>query len=184
MADFFSNFKSSTPDRQLLGEVTNHPVTLVRWEEINSLANYDGTIKDNEPGYADSTPQVLGIFMSTEGAGTLVYRFNGCGYYKMHELTKKQIESGKIFEVDGYACIKKSDGRFYRIESPQKTKDCYSILSEMFAAFGLPAGTGIEGLDQIVADRAVALITTKQTMYDGRPQIKIKRFRKAVKVNG
>lgn len=179
--NFFNNFKSSAPDYKNLGEVKDHPVRLVRAELTDSRTNFDGTEKENLPDYADATEQLACVFISEEGQGSIVHRYNGAGYVKFAELSEKQKQSGKFTEIDGYACIKKGQD-FVRIEDEEKTKACANIMSQMFDAFGLEAGSGMEDLNTVIEERRVALITVSKEIWNEKEQYRVARLRKARKV--
>lgn len=177
MNDFFENFKSEQSENKNLGVVKDHPVRIVRYEKSDSRANFDGTVKEREPKYADATPQLICVFVSAEGKGGIVHRYNGAGYYKFAELTEKQIQAANIINVDGYACVKKKEG-YIRIEHPEKTKACRDILSNMFNAFGLPEGSGLPSLDIAIQEQRIALLSTVAEEYNDRTQIKVQRLKK------
>lgn len=177
MEDYFSKFKSQTPSKRNIGSVKNHPVRLAKWEETDSFTAFDGTEKDETPGYSDPTPQIVCIFVSLQGQGGIIERFHGCGYYRYSELSEKQIKSGNVYDINGYACVRKGD-EFVRIEDPQRTKACVSILSQMFHAFGLPPGSGINDLDRVIAEGRSALVTIQEEVYEGRKRMRVKGFKR------
>ena len=175
--NFFQNFKSEAPEYKNLAEVQDHPVRLVRAELTDSRTQFDGTEKENLPDYVDATEQLACVFVSAEGKGSIVHRFNGTGFTKYDELTAEQKKSDKIINIDGYACVKKGED-YVRIQSEERTKACQNILNNVFDAFQIPAGSGMESLNDVIEERRVALITITKDEYQGKEQYRVARLKK------
>jgi hypothetical protein len=95
------------------------------------------------------------------------------------ELTKKQLESGKYQDVEGYACLTDKKGNVLRVEDPERTKSCHNILSQLFNSLGLPEGSGIDALENAVEQGTELLIDVKAEEYEGKTQLRVAKTRKA-----
>lgn len=175
--NLFQSYKSAESEFKQLEPCTDHPVYLARYGMINSFQNIDGTNKTKLPAWEDSTPQVFGILVSTQGKGSIVVRWNGCGYEKYEDLTKAQVDSGKFEKAGDYA-ITKVNGHMVRKENKANTESCRNILDQLFSAMQLPLESGIDTLDEVVEDQRPFLITVTKTVYDGKDQFRASRYKK------
>ncbi len=175
--NLFQTYKSAESEFKQLEPCVDHPVYLARWGTINSFQNIDGTNKTKLPAWEDSTPQVFGIMVSTSGKGSIVVRWNGCGYEKYEDLTKAQMDSGKFEKAGDYA-ITKVNNHMVRKENKANTESCRNILDQLFGAMQLPLESGIDSLDEVVESQRPFLITVTKSDYDGKPQYRASRYKK------
>jgi hypothetical protein len=181
MENYFSDLVVEKPEFSLLPEGDN-VVRLIRFEEVDSFTNYDGTEKTNEKGWDDATPQLAITVVAAEDgkSGGLSHRFNGMGFVKYDELTDKQKQSDKYMNVDGYACEKKGD-QVVRILDPERTKSCKNILMQFANAAGCEPGVSLaDGLNKAIADGHTFTTTVTVEEYDGKDQHRLTSFKKAV----
>ena len=174
----FSSYVSKAPEFQKLGEGT-HNVRLVSVKETDSAHNYDGTLKENLPEYADATEQLAITVVSTEGKGGMTHRLNAEGYTKFADLTDEEIKSKKFINVNDYACAKNKAGQLVRVPDEKKTKSCDNIMDQFMAATGLPEGSSIEDLDEVIQSKAEFQVVVINDEYEGKDQYRIKSFKKA-----
>ena len=178
MSSIFKNYSSSTPEFQQIGEVTRHSFRLSAFKLLDSFQNYDGSDKEELPVWEDPVPQLAVVAVSTEGKGGITHRFNGCGYVKFDDLSKKDVESGKFEDVKGYAVTEK-DGHKVRKEDPVKTQSCLNILNQFYSALGMKEGSSIDDLNRAIEDGYTFMADVVNDPYDGRDQFRLTRFRKA-----
>ena len=174
----FASYQSKAPEFQKLSEGT-HSVRLVSVKETDSAHNYDGTLKENLPEYVDSTEQLAITVVSTEGKGGMTHRLNAEGYVKFAELTDEEIKSKKFTNVNGYACARNKAGKLQRIPDEKKTQSCDNIMDQFMASTGLPEGSSIDDLDNVIQSKAEFQVVVINDEYDGKDQFRIKSFKKA-----
>lgn len=186
MNGIFGNFKSERPNFTQLPEGKMN-LRLVAVILLNSFLNHDGTEKpaDKRKGWADPTPQlaitVIGEFMNKDGKpikGGMTHRLNGLGYKTYDTLTKKQIESGKFQNIETYACQTDKDGNIVRIVDETKTEQCRNILNELFAALGLPDGSGVDKLEEAAKATKEFTATIVKDIYQDKENYKLTKYRK------
>jgi len=175
------NYQSKAPEFQKLTK-GEHTVRLVSYKPTNSFRNYDGTVKSNLPAYTNPTEQLAITVVSVAGRGGLTHRLNMDGYVRTKELTGAELESGKFIDVDGYACAKDpASGKLVRLTDEARTATCEGILDQMFAALGIPVGSGIDALDEAIQDKKefVVNVTREEFGPEGKEQLRIGSFKKA-----
>lgn len=177
-SNFFQNFQSKAIEFNQLQPGKDIKVRINRFVFTDSRHEFDGTRKSELPDYADATPQVAVVFVSTEGKGVITNRYNGCGYVRYAELTADQIKSSKYIDVDGYACIKNKQDELVRIEDPERTRSCENILSQLFAGAGLEEGSTMDDLQNAVEENRELLIDVKAEEYEGKTQYRVARTKK------
>ena len=167
------NFKSEDVSSAVL-PAGRHAVKLVSWAIIHSMANNDGSPKqDKTTEYADVTPQVYTVFGSTENKGAIAHRFQLEGYKHYDDLTVKQKESGKFTcSEDGYAMVEKN-GQFFRVVDEENTAAAHRILSQAMKGMNIPVGSGIDALDDVVEDARVFDVVVKEKEYEGRVRFEV-----------
>ena len=174
----FSSYQSKAPEFQKLGEGT-HTVRLVSVKETDSAHNYDGTLKENLPEYTDATEQLAITVVSTEGKGGMTHRLNAEGFLRFADLTDEEIKSKKFTNVNEYACARNKANKLVRIPSEKKTAQCDNIMDQFMASTGLPEGSTIADLDDVIQSRAEFQVVVVNDEYDGKDQYRIKSFKKA-----
>ena len=181
MNGIFGGFKSEKPSFTQLPE-GKLSLKLVAVILLNSFLNHDGTEKpaDKRKGWADSTPQLAITVISADPAikGGMTHRLNGLGYKTYDMLTKKQLESGKFQNIEGYACITDKDGNIVRVVDEAKTEQCKNILNELFSALGLPEGSGVEELKAAAGVQAEFVATVVKDVYQDKENYKLTKYRK------
>jgi hypothetical protein len=179
MSDFFKNFKVSKPEFNLL-PVGDHVVRLIRAEEVTSFQQFNGDEKIELPAWKDATPQLATTIVAAEEgkSGGLTHRFNGRGYLKMSELSKKQLASGDYEDVQGYACSMNSDDQLVREVSEQHTKECANIINQFANALGVKEGSKLgPALQKAIADQTKFRVTVVNEPYKDKDQFRLSRFR-------
>lgn len=173
-----SSYKSKTPEFQKLEE-GDQIVRLASYKETDSFHNYDGTMKDPLPDYSNPTEQLVITVVSTSGKGALTHRLNLDGFVRFSELTEKEVRSGKFEDVLGYACAKDPKTKeLVRLTDEARTRTCEGILDQMFAAMNVSEGSGIEALDEAIADKAEFVVRVTREEYEGKDQYRIGAFKK------
>lgn len=179
-----SNYKSKTPEFNRLPEGWN-TVRLAKVVETDSFHNYNGTLKENLPQYSDPCEQLAATFVSTANPskGAMTHRFNLIGYTRFNELSDAMIKSGKFTDVGGYACaVNKRTDKLERIEDKARSAKCIGIVDQLFAALGLPEGSGIDALDDAISERLELDVNVVNEPYDNgegtTDQFRISQFRK------
>ena len=170
---YFKGMKVTEPTYRNLGSGM-HLVKMTLAEETNSFVNFDGTLKAKLPKWSDPTPQIVCRFAGEDGS--IFHRFNGAGYRRFDELSEEEIKSGKYSNVDGYACTTKN-GKFYRVQDPDRTEQAISILSQALMAFGVNPDTDIiEAFEQVIADSTEINIRIEAEVYNGKDQYEVTQF--------
>jgi hypothetical protein len=188
MNDYFKEFKSSEPLYPEFKQCPEgeHEFKIKMSRGIDSFTNANGKQKDNLPEWVNPTPQILLLLEATDGSGQHYHRLNGCGWKKMEDLTKAELESENFSESHGYAIKLDEKGEnWIRIEKPENTEACGNILNQFFYALGLPYGTTLDkGLERAKADGYVFMATiTKEAYQDPESgkesdQFRMKNFRR------
>lgn len=174
-----SGYTSKAPEFQKLDKGDQN-VRLVSYKETDSFHNYDGSIKENLPSYTNPTEQLVITVVSTSGKGGLTHRLNLDGYTRFSELTPKEVASNKFVEVDGFACAKDTKtGKLVRLTDEGRTTTCEGIIDQMFAAMQIPAGNGIEALDEVIQEKREFIVNVTKEDYQGKDQFRIGSFKKA-----
>jgi len=174
----FGTFVSERPQVNLL-PVGDNDVELVRGFITHSGLNADGSVKDrSDKPYADHCPQ-YGIVLKGE-EGVMTVRLNGMGYYRTDDFDPDELKAQGIVDGDGYAMIEK-DGQHVRLQHEQRTEDCKNILNQVFAAFGIEEGSG---LDALVPGLRCVVTVKEETWVDPvtnqeKPQRKVAVWKKA-----
>jgi len=182
MKNEWSSFKTSKPEFNLLSE-GEHMLRIIRYEQLNSFQQYNGSAKENLPAYANACPQLaITVVAAEEGkSGGLTFRLNRVGFVKMSELPDK--EQKKYEDIDGWACKKDEDGDLVRIVDPEKVKSCENIANQFAAALQVPEGSDfIEALDSAIEEKTVFRGTVSIEDWDGSDQHRLGRFRAVSKV--
>ena len=170
----FAKITGAASEFQALPE-GKHNVVLTKYAEIDSFTNHDGTAKDHNHEYADSTPQFIITCKSIDGKGSIMHRLNGCGFLKYSELTDAQIKSGNYHDCEGYACIENKQGLLVRILHKERTAIAERMFAEfLFATSGLDGD--ISGLEDVVADAEPFTIKVTTEVFDKKPHAVISNF--------
>jgi hypothetical protein len=102
------------------------------------------------------------------------------GYTPFSKLSAEQIESGDYVDINGYACmLNPATNKLERLEDDQNEEVCDGILDQFFASLGVPEGSGIEALDEVIASKKIFSINVTNEPFEGRDQLRISRFMKA-----
>lgn len=179
MNDFFMNKKVEKPLFNLL-PTGEHLVRLIRAEETNSFAQFNGEAKSNLPEWKDATPQLAVTVVAAEAgkSGGLTHRLNGRGYIKYDELSDEQKASGEYEDINGYACSLNEDGLMVREESAAHTKECSNILNQFAAAIGAKEGETLgEAITRAIAKQVQFKVTVINDPYEGKEQLRMQRFK-------
>lgn len=181
MNGIFGNFKSEKPSFTQLPE-GKLSLKLVAVILLNSFLNHDGTEKpaDKRKGWADPTPQLAITVISNDPLikGGMTHRLNGLGYKTYDSLTKKQLESGKFQNIEGYACQVDKDKNIVRIVDEAKTEQCKNILNELFGALGLEEGSGVTELVAAAKVQTPFVATVVKDIYNEKENYKLTKYRK------
>ena len=171
----FTNYQSKPVVSNLL-PVGEHRVRIIEAFETDSFTSHDKTRKDKEFGWENPTDQFLIHVASVENKGSLIHRLQGQGWKKFDALTDEEIKSKKYQNIDGYACIKTKTG-LARIEDEAKTLQCNRIFDRLMNAVGAPEGSGIDVLDQAIADKTEFMVVIVNDEYEGKDSLKIASFK-------
>lgn len=179
-ANAFDAFTSVEVKSRVFGKGT-HEAYLSTVSFSDSFTASDGSEKNISHEWTKPTPQVI-VFFKNDSGNAIMRRYNMLGYDKRDDLTDKQWQSGKYtISEDGFV-LKAGE----RIVNKEKTAACHRILSELFAAVGLPAGSGLNDLTDIVSDKPKVLITVEEgETTNGNKSFevtKVKKFKVAVNV--
>jgi hypothetical protein len=170
----FDSFVSVETKSRVFGEGT-HEAALTTVTFSDSFSNVDGSAKeyDTPPEWTKPTPQVITFFKNGENA--IMKRYQMLGYDKRQDLTDKQWESGKYtISEQGYVLLKGE-----RVVNKEKTASCHKILSELFAAVGLPAGSDLNDLVEAAEDEPMVKITVKEDVTtNGNKSFEVTKVRK------
>lgn len=175
MTEAAKNFQSVETSSEVL-PAGQHNVQIVGLAISHSFANYDGSLKDKTFEWETPTPLVMVTF--ADGSRAIVHRYHILGYKKYEDLTAKQKESGDYEpSEEGYA-LKDGD----RIVDEDNTAAAQRILSQVFSAVGLKAGSTLDDLDNLVKAReAECRITVEEAETpDGKKYLEVKSV-KAIK---
>jgi len=171
----FSSYQSK-PVVSILLPVGEHRVRMIEAFETDSFTSHDKTPKDKEFGWINPTDQLLIHVASVENKGSLVHRLQGQGWKKFDALTDEEVKSKKYQNVDGYACIKTKEG-LMRVEDETKTAQCSRIFDRLMNALNLPEGSGIDAIDQAIADKTEFMVIVVNDEYEGKDNLKIASFK-------
>jgi len=170
----YTSKESSKQDKLGTGE---HIVSVVEWMPTHSRVKWDGSEKDNLPGFADATPQ-LGLMFQNED-GVAWYRANMRGFKRWEELTEEQ-QADDLYEKvvlgsTAYAC-KTVKGQLVRVADKKRTADALSIVDQIMSAVGMTGEKIGDAMDTVVAEEIKLRISISIEDYDGKPQTRIKGF--------
>ena len=177
--DFFSNFKVSKPEFNLL-PAGEHVVRIVRSESTTSFNQFDGTEKSDLPAWNDPTPQLaITVVAAEEGkSGGMTHRLNGRGYVKMSELTAEQLASGDFQDENGYACTINNENLLVRVVSEKHTQECANILNQFANALGIKEGSKLDkGIEDAKDKGTKFVINIVNKPYGGKDQLRIEKFK-------
>jgi hypothetical protein len=181
----FSSYSSKAVVSNLL-PVGEHRVKVIQGIEVDSFTSHDGSKKDKEYPWVNPTDQFLIHVVSVEGKGSLIHRLQGQGFKKFQDLTDEEIKSKKFTNLEGYACIKGKLG-MERVLDAVKTAQCDRIFDRFMGAIGAPEGSGLDFVDQAIADKTEFMVIVTNDEYEGKDQLKISGFKPVsadvVKVN-
>jgi hypothetical protein len=173
------SYKSKAPEFQQLKE-GDHNVRLVRFQATDSFHNFDGSLKNNLPAYTNPTEQLVITVVNAAGKGGITHRLNLDGYVRYGELTEKELKSGKFVDIGGYACAKDpKTGEIKRVTDEARTATCEGMLDQFMAATGLPVGSSVDDLDDVIESKAVFGVRVTKETYEEKDQYRIGSFRKA-----
>lgn len=174
-----TDYKSKAPEFQQLKE-GDHNVRLVRYQPTDSFHNFDGSLKENLPEYVNPTEQLVITVVSAAGRGGITHRLNLDGYVRYSELSDKELKSGKFIDINGYACSEDpKTEEIKRVTDEARTATCEGMLDQFMAATGLPVGSGIDDLDEVIASKKEFGIRVTKEVYEDKAQYRIGSFRKA-----
>ena len=171
----FSSYSSKAVVTNLL-PVGEHRVKIIQGMEIDSFTSHNGDKKEKEYPWENPTDQYLIHVVSVEGKGSLIHRLQGQGLKKFQDLTDEEIKSKKFTNLEGYACIKTKTG-YARVEDSAKTAQCDRIFDRFMNALGAPEGSGLDFVDQAIADKTEFMIIVTSDEYDGKDQRRISGFK-------
>ncbi len=171
--------KESSQDRLPAG---NHVVSIVDWRVLHSRIEWNGDPKAKLPEFSDSTPQLGVMFRGKEGIA--FHRFNIWGFARFDELTDEQQGSDKfakvVFGETVYACKVQGDGQLVRIRDKKRCADAESIIDQFMASVGKTGVSIGDAMADLVASEHELTITVEDDEYNGKDQLKVTRFNKAV----
>ena len=178
------NYQSQAPEYQKLPKGDNR-VRLVSYKATDSFHNYDGTLKDVLPKFVNATEQlIITVVAIIAGLGGLTHRLNLDAYLRWKDLSQAEVDSGKFVEIpegdEIYAgAIDPKTKKLVRLTDEGRTKTCIGILDQMMAAMQVPIGSGIEVLDDVIAEKREFIVNVAVTEYQGKKQHRILGFKKA-----
>lgn len=143
-----TGFVSSETGSEVL-KPGEHITTIVKMRVLDSFQALDGSAKNKEFEWKTPTPLVAITFAADNRA--IVDRFHLLGYKKYDDLTPEEKESGgyTVSEEGNYA-IKDGD----RIVDDENTKAAHNKLSRLFNVIGLPVGSTLEDLKEMIRERS------------------------------
>jgi hypothetical protein len=171
----FSSYSSKAVVSNLL-PVGEHRVKCIQGIETDSFTSHAGEKKDKEYPWVNPTDQFLIHVVSVEGKGSLIHRLQGQGLKKFADLTDEEIKSKKYTNLEGYACIKTKLG-MERIEDKVKTASCDRIFDRFMNALGAPEGSGLDFVDQAIANKTEFMVIVTNDEYEGKDQLRISGFK-------
>jgi hypothetical protein len=175
-----SSYKSKAPAFNRIG-LGDQAVRIASVHETDSFHQYDGTLKANLPAYSNPCSQVVLTVVALDGSGALSHRLQFEGFDKFSELTTEQVQSGNYVDVDEYVCmIDPKTGLLVRCISDERTAICEGIIDQLFAALGLPVGSGFDAIEEAIALKTPMIVTVVNDKYDGKDQYRIAKFKKYV----
>jgi len=165
-AKIAASFISEEVTSRVLG-LGDHRCVLTKAVITHSMMTNKGEVKENkETEYEDVTGQVYVEFGSTAGEGAIAHRYQLEGFVAYEDLTPKEKESGRFTaSSEGYAMIQKN-GKFFRINSEEKTAACHRILSQAFKVFGLPTGSTLENVQDVIDNKTEFIVNVKMNKHD------------------
>lgn len=177
-----ASFVSEEVSSQVL-PAGEHRCVLLKAYVIHSMMDNKGNPKENKTTeYQDVTTQVYTEFGSTENKGAIANRYNIEGFLAYDKLSDEEKESGKFTcSEDGYAMIEKN-GKFYRVNSEENTAAAHRILSDAFKAMGIPVGSGLEAMDDVIAEKREVIVVVKDNDYNGKTTQVVSHLKTAVAV--
>lgn len=177
------NYVAKEPRPRLLTEGV-HQVSLLSWLEVNSfLAIKDGKIAGPKTKVFPWINPIDELYVVVGNAdGVAGYRHNLSGCPRFTELSDRQLATGKFVDKNGYAC-EITDAGIVRLEDPDRTAKCESILDSILWACGANTGESASN----VLDRAIALkiqfrVTVIKEVYrenddeEGTAQLRLSKF--------
>jgi len=132
------------------------------------IKDWKGTKKSVLPKYVDFTPQIGVRFVSTEGEGSIVSRFNLLAFDKWDDLTPEEQESGKYEPVGEYACVKDDDGELIRTPSESGMVTVNRIQASVAHALGMTGESFALALDKAMQEKVVFGIRVEPHQYKGQ----------------
>jgi len=175
----FSSYSSSPVTFNLL-PVGEHRVKIIQGIETDSFTSHDGSRKDKVYPWVNPTDQFLIYVVSVEEKGSLIHRLQGQGWKKFSELTDNEIKSKKFTNLEGYACVEGKLG-MERILDTTKTAQCDRIFDRFMNALNAPAGSGLDYIDQAIADKTEFMVIVTNDEYEDKDQLRISRFKSVAK---
>jgi hypothetical protein len=145
--------------------------------EIDSFTSHDGTAKDKEFPWINPTDQFLIHVVSVDGKGSLIHRLQGQGWKKFADLTDDEIKSKRYTNLNDYACIKNSAGKYERILDESKTQKCDYIFDRFMNALGAPVGSSLDSVDVAIANKTEFMVIVTNDEYEGKDQFRISGFK-------
>jgi hypothetical protein len=173
-----ASYESKQPSSQLLKQ-GEHDVKLLGYTECTSFDEIKSLKvigqKADLPSWINPV-DVLAIWVGN-ATGSMTYRLHLEGCLRYSELSDKQLKSGQYQDEEGFACEITKKG-LVRIEDPERTAVCESILDRFIWALGYPEGTNaLEALDQAMASKSLFHINVvAEPWEDGDDQLRIKKF--------
>ena len=171
----FSSYSSKAVVANLL-PAGEHRVKIIQGMETDSFTSHNGDRKEKDYPWINPTDQFLVHNVGVEGKGSLIHRLQGQGWKKFQDLTDDEIKSKKYTNLEGYACIKGKLG-MERVEDTGKTAQCDRIFDRFMNAIGAPEGSGLEAIDQAIADKTEFMVIVINDEYEGKDQLRISGFK-------
>lgn len=186
-----SGYKSSQPS-SLLKE-GRHLVSLLSYLECTSRDDVryrDGKLviaglKEKEFPWTNGADQVAALFGNKEGSITNRYQMFGAGRYS--ELSDKDLQSGKYFDKEGFACtVKTVKGKevYTRLEDPERTAKALKMLDRFIWSFvprdeerdedGEVEATKV--LDRAIAEKTLVYITVINEPWQDEDQYRVSKI--------
>lgn len=173
-----ASYESKQPSSQLL-KPGEHDVVILGYTECTSNDELKALKvvgpKADLPSWINPV-DCLAIWVGNKTGSMTARQYLG-GFQRYSELSDKQLKSGNYEDVEGFACEITKKG-LVRVEDPERTAVCFSIIDRLIWALGYPEGTNaLVALDQAVANKTPMHVTiVAEPWEDGDDQLRIKKF--------
>jgi len=173
-----ASYESKEPSSQLL-KPGEHDVNFLGYAECTSFDEIKALKvigkKSDLPAWTNPV-DVLAIWVGNK-TGSMTYRLHLEGFLRYSELSDKQLKSGQYQDEEGFACEITKKG-LVRVEDPERTAVCESILDRFIWALGYPEGTNaLSAIEDAMSKKALFHINVvAEPWEDGNDQLRIKKF--------